>query len=111
MQIELIEEASGDTLAWELIDGERCGEFFLSDGAVRYRHQATGELFVAHNLVDFRTAVAAWQRYGAAVRAAPDEEAELRVVAQLRDDLATSGVLAEGGFWSVIVEQAEHGLL
>jgi hypothetical protein len=111
MRVELLQQRSGTTVAWELIDDERAGKFVLVGNGVRYRHDTTGELFAAHSLEDFRAAVAAWERYRERVRAAPDEVAEEVVVARLRDELRACDTLAEEGFWSVIMEQAEHGLL
>jgi hypothetical protein len=111
MRVEFLQEPSAKTLAWELIDDERAGEFVLVGGSVRYRHDVTGEIFAAHNLSSFRDAVAAWERYGEKVRAASDETSEELVVAQLRNELSACGALTEAGFWSVILEQAEIGLL
>ena len=65
----------------------------------------------APSLDGLRDAVRAWDAYRRHVVTASDEAAQLQIVAQLRRNLGQCGVLGEGGFWDLILEQVEDGML
>lgn len=111
MRVVFLRPPHGDVIARELIDAEAEGSFLLRAGRVLYSHPSTGTLFAAPSLAVFQNAAQAWETYRERVGAEPEEAAQLRVVAVLREDLERCGVLADEGFWSLILEQAEDGLL
>ncbi len=114
MLINCLDEPEGETIARE--DGSG-GEFFLrADGSVWYRSIYGQEpLPVAPDAATFRSCATALNRYSATVvKVDPNNEAgQMIFVCQLAEDLRKLGVLPAPpeSFWSLIVEQAEHGML
>jgi hypothetical protein len=111
MEIEVLKQPEGDVVGWELLSGKREGRFvLLADGSVVYRNPYDPVAYPSGTLPQFRQAAEAWARYHVGVVGRPEVE-QLAAVERLRADLVAAGVLTKDGFWSVIMEQAEDGLL
>jgi hypothetical protein len=114
MLIEILDTPDGDKIAREDASG---GEFFRrADGSVWYRHEyEVKPMHVAPDEATFRSAATALNRYTLSGRRLDpnDDEANRVLVRQLARDLHDAGVLPapDESFWSLIVEQAEDGLL
>jgi len=88
----------------------------VTDGCVRSidRAGALPTRFVNGSVEKLAKCVRVYERYGKELRAAHDESAAQALVQSLRDNLATedSEALANPeNWWSVVVEQAQDGLL
>lgn len=109
MRITLLNSRSGDTIAREDASD---GEFFLKDAGDVWYHNALDptEWFVNHDERAFAEIAIALNKYAEEVQGANDE---LAVVERLRADLTRLGCLSGRGkpFWSLILEQAEDGML
>ncbi len=113
MHIEFLEPPVADAIARE--DGSD-GEFYLrDDGSVWYRNElAPGDdCFVNSNRSEFLRAVEALHRYIKDVITTQVEEEQMVFVQRLAEDLRAVGALSgpKESFWSLIVEQAEHGMV
>ena len=112
MRIVLSTNDAEPVIGREYIGDDPEGEFVaLPGGAVAYRHPAVGELPANVSREAFLACVRAWEHYRERVRPLNDETAQRRVVDQLRSDLDAQDGLRPAGFWAIILEQAEHGLL
>ena len=69
MQIVILPEPEGDTIAWEEQLGERDARFILADdGSIRYRNRHDDRVwFVAATREQFLAAAKAWNRYSQGV--------------------------------------------
>jgi len=111
MRIVLLDPPHGDVFARELIDGELAGHFRCDENGVTYTHPISGELYAALSVERFQDAVRAWEAYCESVVVESDQPAQLHVVGVLRTKLEHCGVLNGVGFWDIILEQAEDGML
>jgi hypothetical protein len=114
MRIVLLPKSEGDAIAWEEQFGQREGQFDLSSaGTVVYRNRADDrEWFAGINVAQFREAAEAWNDYSSAVAGVFESEQDA-LVKQLRDELDRIDVLDSrlDSLWSVLLEQAESGML
>jgi hypothetical protein len=111
MEIVVLDIPEGRTVGWELQFGRREGRFVLDDdGTVHYRHPYDDRDWLAGTLAQFRRATRAWASYGASV-VGQTEEVQNAAVECLHAQLREIGVLGATGFWSILAEQTEQGLL
>lgn len=110
MKVIMVDPPDGDVIAREV--DEPCGEFFLrDDGEIHYRHPWDSKVwFVNSSQETFVASCRLVEQYCEEVRKCQSEEAELKVVHWLAEQLKQIEEYDEGTFWSVIVEQAEHGM-
>ena len=112
MRIVLSANASDLVIGREYLGNDPEGEFVaMADGTIAYRHPAAGALFANVSRDAFLACVRAWDGYVERVAPLTDETAQLRVVDELRRALEAQDGLRPGGFWAIILEQAEHGQL
>ena len=117
MEIEFVSRpviiGNDHIVAWELQFGVREGRFILdANGSVSYSHQADRKSWRAGASIEqFQASAEAWNTYVAEVKRMP-AKAQLDAVAKLRASLEQIGVLPDQtSYWSVLLEQAAHGLL
>ncbi len=114
MKIVMCEASEHPHLAYEELDGNREGDFFLdAEGVVRYAHPGDGHVwFAAPDPTSFRVAVEHWVGY---LEGGSKAEAVGRVAAldTLRSALTRLELLQDrpDALWPVLLEQAEAGLL
>jgi len=114
MKIVLLPQPQGDIIAREEQFGECEGEFYLEEGRVHYRHAGDERAWLVNaDQQSFKSCVDAWNRYNIAVSGTTDEAEQMGHVLKLKAELEDAGASLdqEECFWSVLVEQAEDGLL
>ena len=112
MRVVLSANDSDAVIGREFVGDDPEGEFVARpDGAIAYRHPSAGELFANVSRETFLACVRAWERYLVHVVGSTEETEQRRVVDRLRRDLEAQDGLRPGGFWALILEQAEHGHL
>jgi hypothetical protein len=114
MRIELLPEAEGDVVAYEILVGNREGDFRIHPGGeIWYHHPLSPPLFANPDESSSRAASEAWRAYGEADVDPENEVVHHETVARLRAHLEQGGAQAARGdsFWAVILEQAESGIL
>ena len=112
MRMVLSSDAADPIVGREYVDEDPEGEFLLvPSGAIMYRHRSVGEMLANASRTEFLECVRAWERYIARVVTVHEEAEQLRVVDELRRDLARQDALHENGFWTSILEQAGWGHL
>jgi hypothetical protein len=114
MRIVLLPAPEGDVIAREDQLGQLEAEFVVAaDGQVLYRHPWDNRSWFAGRDVDiFRQAAMTWNSYSSGQAPTTDEQ-WTEAVTRLRQGLARLGVPESrtDNLWSVLLEQAEQGLL
>jgi hypothetical protein len=114
MDIIVYHDRRDSTIGREVIDGENHGDFYVnSSGQVWYRYDSFPERFVNRDRPAFERSAAAWRWYRSEVAQFADEQGQLVMVDELRRKLNQDpAALAQPeAYWSVILEQAQEGLL
>lgn len=95
--------------------GESTGEFFQQADGKIYNREKEGApaWYVNRNMPTFFASAAAFNKYCDTVTQTPDELEQERLVSAFRDELERLEPVGAPGtcFWSLIIEQMEHGLL